>query len=352
MAGERARATIKDVARIAGVSVSTVSYVVNNKLHRVSEKTRKRVLDVIEKVNYVPSRSARGLVSNRTNNIGVLIVNDGKSTRIPAYNDLSDVLSGIGTVLSQKGFSMSMWFSTYSNICTDLFDRGKLDLGNVDGLMIVRPPVHDEFLKSVFSLNLPFVIVNREFDDPRVYFVTSDFVLGAFHATEHLIKNGHERILYFGGNKKGYPVDTARLLGYKKALLINGLSPRDDHVVYCDAAEEDSIRKSITPFFRVNGDIPTAIVAFNDAFAVSALKIVKELGYCVPNDVSIVGFDDSVLAEHSEPPLTSVRAESYRIGCIATDMIIDLVNQKKPLQQKVILQAELVVRQTSDYKRR
>ena len=334
------RATVRDVADAAGVSVGTVSAVINAR-GSVRDDTRRRVMDAIGKLNYELPRGARlGGGRRQSKSVGLMV----KEAQNPFY---PDVLLGVREVLSEQGYTL---FKTTSEgqyreegrVLEALRDHGV-------GGAIVAPVVEDASdLSHLFLIQrrgYPLVLLG-EIKGLPVPSVTVDNVRAEKAAVQHLFECGHERILHVSGPAYSQHSQD-RLAGFKEAFSESPLRFHEGMVVEAGAGLEDGYR-AVREAFAAGGERPTALTCFNDLVAIGALRALDELGLSVPGDVSVVGYDDIEMAAYLPTPLTTVRVPTREIGRRAAALLIrQLTDGPSDTPERVVLEAELVVRDTS-----
>ena len=329
--------TLKDIARLAEVSHMTVSRVINGTGY-VSPETRERVLRVIEENNFVPSASARALISGRTNVIGMLVMYD--LSQFP-HDFLPPILEGMSFVLNQNGYGTALFFDQV-NGKKNVAPESMLAKGQVDGLLIVSVERDSAIRKRIQRLNVPIVLVNQRIDIPGVGYVVTDDCNGAYCAVEHLIQNGHRNIGFLQGTPR-FSTSMERQCGYEKALSRYGLPLRPEYCRVANFDNETSYEQ--TKLLLAQRPEITAIFAANDAMALGAYRAVNELGLSIPRDLSVIGYDNQEYCQFIQPPLTTVRKHRRSMGEHAARLIVDAVeNRADP--QKLVMQPDLVLRQS------
>ena len=332
------RATINDVARQAGVSKATVSAVFNE-TGTVRGSTRDRVLAAMELLNYRPSSVASRASARRTKSIGLLI----KEIDNPYY---AGVVLGARSYAGERGYTLLV-ASSEGEYEAERRAVELLQAKDVDGL--IATPVLDEHadLSHFFELkrrNFPFVLL-EEIWGVRASLVDVDNVEASRRAVEYLIEHGHTRIVHFAG--PGYSTHSQeRIDGVRRACSASRLIFTDADVVPAGAHLEDGYRAALAYFRdRAGPDRPTAVTCYNDLVGIGVCRALAELGLCVPDDVSVIGYDDIPLVSFFPVPLTSVRVPTVQMGQIASQMLIRHIESKEVVPpQKVYLTAELVVR--------
>ncbi|MCU7762606.1 LacI family DNA-binding transcriptional regulator [Priestia megaterium] len=332
--------TIKDIARVAGVSVTTVSRALNG-YSDVNEKTRQKIADVARELNYSPNTLARGLVMQKSKTIGLLV--SGISRESVKDNFTFEVLCGVNERASTLGYDLILFNTntmmqrekTYTQLCRER---------RVDGAIIQGIKKEDPYLKEVVESDIPCVLVDIPVHSNSVGYVTTDNALGAKKAVEHLASLGHKHIGMINGHEDAF-VSQERLNGYREALKECGLSFRSEWVVSGNFEEKKAV-KAVRELINRHKEV-TAIFCASDLMALGALKACKELGLHVPKEMSIVGYDNIVLASYSSPNLTTVGQEVYQIGYEAADLLIEMLEGKET-NMKRYLDTKLIIRESTD----
>jgi len=329
-------ASIRDVASKAGVSVSTVSHVINN-TRFVSDETRSKVLAAMDALNYKPNRLASSLrrKDKRTNTLGLLIPD---STN-PFF---AEVLRGVEDASFDAGYNVFLCNSD---------DDPKKELNyievllgkQIDGIILVSAGSHAESLDILDKDELAAVVVDREVSGAKTDSVMVDNESGGYQATTYLIELGHTRIGCIAGPSLLTP-SAARVEGYRKALMEHNL-PVDEDLIKMGDFRAQSSYQVVLELLGKNTP-PTALFACNDMMAVGALHAADELGLNVPDDISIMGFDDITLASFTIPPLTTIAQPSHEIGMLAAEMVIDRIQHPDTTPRSEILSTKLVIRKS------
>ena len=334
--------TIKDIARALGISTSTVSRALRDS-YEISPETKQLVLDCAEKLNYRPNPIALSLKERRSRSIGVVVCEI-------ANNFFSQVINGIESIAYDRGYNVIISQSRES------YDREVIDLQylasrSVDGLLISLSTETNDLthLKNLHAKGLPIVFFDRITDEIDTHKVILDNFRGAYDATEHLIKNGHQRIAVIS-NSEFLSITQERVAGYKEALIANGQKINENYIQHCFYGGmifeeiEDAVNKLFTQRHK-----PDAIFTTSDKLTTGCLKTLKRRGLKVPDDVSLVGFSNTDIAELIDPPLTVVRQPAIEMGKDATDLLLQLIESKRPIKEfeKRILTPELQIRESS-----
>ncbi|MFX4301274.1 LacI family DNA-binding transcriptional regulator [Alicyclobacillus tolerans] len=335
-------ATIKDVASLANVSASTVSRVLADS-PRISPETKRRVREALEQLDYHPNVFARGLVTNMARAIGILIP--------PGMNEFFqnpffvEMMSGVSEVARESGWDTVL--STSAKNEEEVLDR-MIRGRRVDGILLLGSRKDDIAIRKITEANFPAVLLGRPNQEINFSSVNNDNVQAAYEATQHLLQLGHDRIGFLGGSSD-LLVTVDRVQGYRKALQEWGIQPEE--------------RMEVSSFFLEQGgylgmmrllalsDRPTAVLASDDVLAFGAMRAAAELGYALPEELAIVGFNDIRLAEIANPSLTSVRVHMHELGVAAGELLLEQIQAGKPLTKHRVIQHELIVRNSCGARR-
>ncbi len=331
-------ATIKDVSLQAKVSIKTVSRVINGSAE-VSEETRRRVLQVIGELEFRPSMLAKNLVTGKTNTVGVVIPHTANYVFAHLY--FNEVLRGIGDVLEIHGFDVLLHLGRQDMQYSELYRQQR-----VDGLILLSIPVDDPLHLDLINSRAPCVFTCRvlEFDNPT-HWVDCDGAAGIERAVTHLVSLGHRRIGFLSG-PQNLVLGRLQMSGFRSSLSRHGLSGNEDWIRVGDYSFEAGQQLAIE--LMTSDERPTALICGDDMTAIGAIRGVESLGLSVPRAVSIVGFDDVILAKYTSPALTTVRQDGYQKGRIAAETLVEVMKGEivdKPRQ--ILLDTELVIRDSS-----
>ena len=327
-------ATIKDVALHAGVSVTTVSHVVNDTRH-VSAKGRERVEHAIRELRYVPSAVARSLKSNTTRTVGMLIPNSSNPYFAEIVRVVEDRCFGAGyTLILCNTDDEPRRQSVYLQVLSER---------RIDGLIVVSTGDDASLATLLHGLKMPVVLVDREIDDPACDLVESAHMHGGLQATRHLVSLGHTRIACIGG-PTGLAPSEQRIEGWRMALAEAGLSAAPGQELLWHGGFTSQGGYEAMHAIARTPSRPSAVFVCNDLMAIGALRAAHESGLRVPDALSIVGFDDIELSSFTSPPLTTVAQPKARIGALAVDMLLERIDGRRHEARKVMLQPELCVR--------
>jgi len=326
---------MSEVAERAGVSVTTVSHVVNQ-TRPVSPELTNRVQAAMQELGYQPNRLARSLRLGKTLTIG-MIIPDGVN---PFF---AEVARGIEDTGFEHGYSVILCNSD-GDLEKELHYTKVLNAKRVDGIIFVAVGVSHEHIQMLQARKLPVVVVDREIPGVNVSTVITDNQKGGWLATNHLIELGHRRIACIAGPNNLTP-SAARVTGYQQALKEHNIELNETLILRGDFQYQSGYR--LMKQLLENETVPTAVFACNDLMATGALCAVVEMGFRVPEDISIVGFDDIDLASYTTPPLTTIRQPKYEMGVFAVGLLLDQIKDTNPKPERHILDTELVTRKSS-----
>ena len=331
--------TLKDIARRVDVSVTTVSRALGG-YDDVAEETKRRILQAAREMGYRPHIIAQSLQRQRTNTVGFIIPTAG-----PRFSDpyFTEILTGIGNEAAKHEFDLLVSTRAPGAQEREAYER-MAGSRRVDGLLVVRTRCHDERIAYLIGSGFPFVAFGRSDLDLDFAYVDVDGTKGLDEATQYLIDLGHRRIAYISA-----PLDLMfanyRLAGYKRTMERNSLPVREEWIAMGRLTQEDGYREGLKLLDLEPA--PTAIIAANDLMALGAISAAQERGLIVGRDLAVVGFDNTPLAEHSHPPLTTVHQPIYDIGKMICRMLIQLIKNDNPVQRQVMLEPTLVIRESS-----
>lgn len=339
--------TLADIAATAGVTPMTVSRVVNENGY-VHVDTREKVLRVVQEMNYRRNGLARGLKRQRTETIG-LVIGD------VANPFAAEVIRGVREVLTTRGYTLFVCVCEQS-VQEEAAAFEALADHRVDGMIVAtraskKGNLH---LTRLLEADLPVVALGRDFKHPHTDFVSADHFKGGYDATEHLIRLGHQSIGFIG-IKQTYGAGLKRFQGYLKALQAHGVEAKEELIVGPNdgAGQTPGYSTETTGYEGMKRLLalrrrPSAVFARNDFTALGAVSAIKQAGLRIPQDVAIVGFDDVPLAEHTSPPLSTVRQPTRDQGRTAAEFLLRRIEAAdSPAREERILPCELVVREST-----
>ncbi len=323
--------TLEQIAELSGVSRSTVSRVINND-PRVSEATRRLVLDIVRKERYRPNLAARGLASGRTNVIAAVIPGGVDELTDPFFLRL---LQGMAIAADERDHfvMLSLGDGGFRHTVDEIARQGV-----VAGTVFAGARVDDPLLQRLADSQTPMVSVGRS-DDDRIGWVDIDNRGSAQQITSHLLRLGHRRVATIAGDPQA-PVSAERLAGYKDAIRAFGLSV--DETLICPAEFSEAGGRAAMRLLVEHR--PDAVFAASDRVAAGALNEIRAAGLRIPDDIALAGFDDMPLAAEMEPPLTTIRQRPERFGEAAVALLLDQIADPNGSPKRVILPTELIVR--------
>lgn len=327
--------TMRDVAERAGVSVTTVSHVINN-TRNVSPATRQKVEQAMHSLGYQPNVLARSLRKGETHTIGIILPD---STN-PYF---AEVARGIEDASFSQGYSVILCNSDndlekerhYTNV---LLEK------QVDGIIMVAAGSSGENIHYLLERDIPLVLVDRHVPDIRVDYVLADNQKGGYLAANHLIELGHRAIGCIAG-PEGVQLSSERVAGYRRALEQAGISVRKEWIVEGDfqfLSGYDAARQLLN-----REPVPTAIFACNDLMAIGAYRYTHEIDHKIPEQLSIVGFDDVSLSAYTNPPLTTVKQFKYEMGSKAAKLLLERMTQHDFEYRLETLNTKLIIRKST-----
>jgi len=332
--------TIKDVAKQAGVSHSTVSRALHGS-PLISDETVERIRQIAVEMGYSPSAAARSLKTNRSHALGVIVSNIDD----PFFGE---ILQGIEEIAQGHGYSLLMAASQHNPereqaIVQDMRER------HVDGLVICSASFSAEQRRKLLEYGIPIVLVNNQAAEEYRYSIYHDDVDGSRQITRHLIELGHQHIAYLGNSLSGRTT-LDRLTGFRQEMDSAGLAVQDEYVYEVPGSRpEDGL--AALEYFLALPERPTALFCFNDMLAIGVLNGLHVAGIRVPEDISVVGFDNIVFSTYTNPPLTTLDQPKRYIGAEAARLILGLLDpltdKEVPEQQIKRLKGRLLVRQST-----
>jgi DNA-binding LacI/PurR family transcriptional regulator len=326
--------SIKDIAKAAGVSHSTVSRALADS-PLVAEGTKRRVRRLAKEMGYSPSAIARGLVTKRTYTVGLVV------TTI-ADPFVAEVVGGIEETALDNGYSVILCDSN-AEPQREITAVRTLREKRVDGIIVTASRVGNLYLPLLEEVEVPIVLVNNQQEGRYVYSVATDNVHGGEMAINHLLELGHRRIGYIAVPEKTSS-SLERLKGYKRALQAHKVEVTDS-LISSGNGWPDGGERGMRQLLALSSP-PTAVFCYNDMTAVGAIAEAKRMGFRVPQDISVVGFDDIAFAAYVDPPLTTIEQRKYEMGQIAMRMVLDILAGADAVSD-ITLQGRLVMRGSS-----
>jgi LacI family transcriptional regulator len=338
--------TIKDIAKALGLSTSTVSRALRDS-YEISPETKKLVLEYAEKINYSPNPIALSLKERRSRSIGVIVCEIANSF-------FSQVINGIESIAYNNGYNVIIAQSRES------FDRELMNLQyltsrSIDGLIISVSTETNDFsnFKQLHEKGLPMVFFDRIVDEINTHKVIADNYKGSYDATAYLINNGYERIAILA-NAEVLSITKERLAGYKAALADNNIEANESLIKYCHHGGMifSEVEEAVSALLKMK-QRPDAIFASADKLTTGCLRILKSKGIKVPDEIALVGFSNTDLTELLNPSLTVIRQPAFEMGEIATKLLLQLIESKRPVTEfeTKVLTTELLIRESTKKKK-
>lgn len=318
------RPTIKDVAREAGVSVATVSRIVNG-LPGYSEATRKKVAEVIQELGYKPNAVARNLVNRKTNTIGVLLPQLSSSFS-------AKLLHGIEKVAHEKQYSVIIC-NTDSNGKRTLDYLNLLREKQVEGILFASEHLKNDYYEAILAMDIPVLAVDAHSDYETIPFIKVNDEEAAYAASSYLIQKGHHNIGMISGTKDDPISGAPRVKGFLKALAEHDILPEPNLIEYGDFGFKSGY-EAMERLIQKNPYL-TAVFAASDEMALGIFSYCYKKGISIPADLSVIGYDDTQVAEMSTPPLTTIHQPIEEMGVDAAASLIKLINNE-PVESKYV----------------
>ena len=337
------RPGLKAVAALAGVSVQTVSNVVNARVREMSPETRSRVEKAMQELNYTPNSHARGLRVQKSKTLAFLLLDPDPQYLADPMTDL--IIAGVGAVARERGYMVLVHAAQ-----PDHLDRGLLlpiHENRADGALLLLSgdrSVRLRYIEEVGRLT-PQFIAFEDVDDPAVPTVTAENESGSYRMTTRLIQRGHRRIAFLA-SATSWPMIEQRFAGYQRALTDGGITV-DPQLTRFEGQWNAAAGGLMTAHLCDLPEPPTAVLAGNDLLAIGAIKELKARGLRVPEDVGVAGFDDFAFSEHIDPPLTTVRVPGFEMGHRAASRLIAHIEGEPSGATADRLPVELMIRRSA-----
>lgn len=333
-------ATIKDIAKAAGVSPSTVSRVVNDS-PLISEETKVKIRKLMKEMNYIQNISARQLATQSSFNIGFLINSNSKECFMDPF--FYEMVGGIQSVVSAKGYELSICNINYIE-SNDNFINRFINSRKVDGLIIHVSIINKKIVDKLNALNFPYVVIGQPIESLNVSWVDIDNKKAGEIAVNHLLLQQYKKIAFIGGTQDE-SVSFNRKKGYLSALRHNNIAENDCYIRESMGTQEDgyNIMKDLLKL----DNPPNAVIGINNFTTYGALIAIKENNLNIPSDIALVTFDDHPIAPYTTPTLTSLNINIKELGVFAGDMLMDLMSKKITGKKATIISPELSIRDSS-----
>jgi DNA-binding LacI/PurR family transcriptional regulator len=328
------KVSIFDVAKKSGLSVVTVSRVLNNSTS-VRDKNKEKVLQAMKELDYHPNASARSLARGKTGIIGLTL-----TTLHDSFLDA--VVKEVNDRLAEQGYFLAL---SVSSGYEDTFHRSLFQEDRVDGVILLSPINEDEYVMEFMKKKIPFIMIDNQQRNPSVTSIIVDNFKGGYEATKHLIELGHTEIAHIGGPDP-FLSSRERERGYLFALEEAGLTSTRIERVAFDISSGYRIAKQ----WIDSDSLPSAIFASDDYIALGVMDACKNEGIRIPQDISIVGFDDQIFASEFRPRLTTVRQPSDKIGSTGVELLLGAINDPAKRNVTVQIEPELIIRESTSRK--
>ncbi|MFC7440779.1 LacI family DNA-binding transcriptional regulator [Laceyella putida] len=330
--------TIKDIARMAGVSRATVSKILNNYTD-VSEKTRRKVLQIVEETGYQPAFSAQTLSAKRTNLIGVIYA--GNINADLTHPFFVEVVNAFKKQIGELGYDL-LFFSNEKFRNSQENYLARCQYFRLDGCIIINGMDIETAITELDQSDLPCIGVDIQLTGKKSGFIMTDNRKASAIVVEHFYLAGYRSIAYISG-QRDCDIGNARKEGYIQALNQFGISVREEWIQYGDYREQSGYEAM--KHLLKQRPYPRAVYTASDLMAFGAIRAIKEAGLSVPDDVAVIGFDDIHACQYSDPTLTTIRQNKEKIGKLAAFMLFDLIKNQVQ-SSNVMVEPELVIRQS------
>lgn len=334
--------TIKDIAKALGLSTSTVSRALRDS-YEISPETKKAVLEYAQSINYRPNPIALSLKEKRSRSIGIIVCEIANSF-------FSQIINGIESIAYDRGYNVII-AQSHESYDREVINVQYLASRSIDGLLVsVSSETKDlEHLKNLHERGFPIVFFDRVVDEISTHKVIVDNVKGAYDATEHLIKAGYKRIANLAGSEY-LSITKERLTGYRQALEAHGRSFNESCVQHClhGGMVYGEVEQALDLLLKQK-EKPDAIIGCADKLTTNCLRYFKKNKIKVPDDIALVGFSNLDLTDLLSPSLTVVRQPAFEMGQVSTDLLIQLIESKRPVKdfEKRVLPPQLFIREST-----
>jgi DNA-binding LacI/PurR family transcriptional regulator len=333
------KATIYDIAKEAGVSIATVSKVINGK-GRISQETRSAVIAIMERLDFQPSVIASALTGKKTFTLGLLVPDVSN----PFFAEIARAIEDQG---HQLGYSVVMCNTDNKDEKVERYISLLLQK-SVDGIIIATGIEKKEILEQLLAKGLPIVLIARELPLIAVDTVVVDDYVGGCLAASHLLQIGHKEIAILAESQK-VSSSRERIRGFRQTMSDAGLTLNEQWLRVCDYKVEDGKNKALELLHEDHR--PTAIFACNDMLAVGVLQAAKEMKMIVPNELSIISFDNTILSSVTNPPLTTIAQPMEQMGKHAVNLIVENIKEGNQLKQRIVLRPEFILRESTSVRK-
>ncbi len=331
--------TIKDIAKLANVSHTTVSRALNNS-PLINEETKKKIKEIAKEVNYVPNYNAKSLVLHKSYTIGLFFTSITYGT---SPNFFFDAIKGVNSSINDQYNLVVRAIDNYKEFSS-------INNKRFDGIILMsQSDADNEFIYHVVSKKIPLVILDRDIDieSDKVINILSDDKEAVFNAVNYIIKNGHKDIAILTGRKE-FKSTEKRKEGFINALIKNKVQINGEYIISGNYSLDGGY-KAMTELINLEKP-PTAVFCSNDDMAIGAIKAITDAGLKIPQDISIIGFDDINFSEYTSPSLTTIKRKIERISEIGGEKILDMIDGKNIDEEKIFVETDFIIRDSvSEY---
>ena len=334
---EKKRNSIYEIAKKAGVSIATVSRVLNNSKF-VKDSTKRRVQELIKELDYRPNFFARNLVRNKSKTIGLLI----PDIMNPVFPEMA---KGISDKAFLKGYTVFLC-NTESSVKKETEILKNLLEKNIAGIIFISTEMNKfkgdfQHYLYLYNKNIPTVFINGMLSDIDIPFVRINETKAGYLATKHMLKKGIKKIAFLGGSLKFIPT-YEKLQGYKKALKEFGLPVEKNFIIFDDYDVEIGFKNAIKLLETNNR--PEGIITASDVLAIEVIKASNIKGVNVPDDLKVIGFDDISFSSTYTPSITTIAQPKYKMGAMALEMLVNLIEKKNIPEKQILIEPKLILR--------
>ena len=328
--------TLEDIATLSGYSRSTVSRVLN-KENGVSDKARIAIQKIIQEKEYQPNLAARGLASGKSRIFGLVISHGINDLFSDSFYSL--LMQGVTKACAERDYSVMLWLSrmlSKEELISKITNNSMLD-----GLIISSIEYQDPMIDDILESKVPFVMVGQNSSNKSIHYVDTNNASSAFEAVNHFIQLGYRKIATITGPTNKI-AGRDRLKGYQMALIENDIEIDHDLIqlgYFTDLGGYSAMQKLLK--YQ-----PEAVFVASDTMAFGAIRAIKDAGLKIPEDIALIGFDNIPTASEMSPPITTINQDIPKMGEVAVNMLIELINEKNKEIENIILPAELIIRES------
>jgi LacI family transcriptional regulator len=331
--------SIKDVAKEAGVSISTVSNALNNSRY-VKEETKKRINEVAERLKYTPNIIARGLKTKSTNTVAVIVPDISNQF-------FAQVIRGVEEIARLRNYNVLL-VCTYYDVLQEKTSIENLKKQFIDGFIFISGYDSSDHIRELNDNNFPVVVADRELEDTKVPSVLIDNFYAMKEVVNYLYDLGHNKIGYISYTYDNQTTVRKRFEGYCEGLKENKLDYNPDMVVISETLRLNELQGSHEAVRKIIKckSIPSVIMTASDFIAVGVIEALKDLKIKIPEEISVIGFDNILISQYNSPLLTTVKQPKEKMGAIAMNLLLDIIEGKKIKDRNIVLPTKLIVRRS------